>query len=495
VDYEQPYYSEADLFGDNHPLFNISTLTTFHITLPPEDYIYHVQPDLVYNQSYTRVNITFYGGGVKHSLTNVRSRLKGFWTRPFSKKSWKFKLDKPLYGIDTFSLKACIIDNTGIHIPVTQELVRALGIQTYRISWAVAYINEVFAGIFFLQEDIGKDFLTSRFGNYSEGNLYTMNGEAFLQYEGDNQTAYKESWGGAMPGEKRPGWVQYPDEPLLFPYVVWNRYKYDQEEGNGNYSDLVDLVKAINAPVDDKYKKNLEDILNVEETIKGIALDIMTGNWDGYQIAGNNFGVYNMNPPDQKPYFRWIMFDYDWPFLLRTSWFGIPVVNASVYDALGAKTGDYGWNRTLPSRILEVYRPEFTIYLRDLLERVGQEDAWTFDANGTVDRSTVAPSLISRIKSFTNLSLPYTLMDNFGLFDHDRTSPVDEIFGQMIPFVQIRFSSASVQLDPKKPSLLFIVLVSLGVVILVMAVVVFGLYKFRGAKSGYEGISEDLGER
>lgn len=65
VDSKASYYSKDDPFEDHHPFFNISTLTTFHITLPPEDYIYHVLAENSYNQSYTRVNVTFYGGSAK----------------------------------------------------------------------------------------------------------------------------------------------------------------------------------------------------------------------------------------------------------------------------------------------------------------------------------------------------------------------------------------------------------------------------------------------
>lgn len=292
-----------------------------------------------------------------------------------------------------------------------------------------------------------------------------------------------------MPGENRPGWVQYPDTPIIFPYVVWNRHKYEQEEGSGDFSDLVQLAKAINAPVDNNYRRNIEAILNIDEAIKALALDIMTGNWDGYQMAGNNYGVYNVNPPGQKPYFRWIMFDYDWPFLLGTSWFGMPIVNCSVYDALSVQPQS-GWNRTLPSRVLELYRAEFTQHLSNFLSKVGQSEIWGIDANNKADRSMVAPRLISRIRSFANLSLPYTLLDNFASLDHDRKSPVDDVEKDMIPFVQIRFASAYVQLDAKDSTIFIIITVSVGVVLLLVAIAAFGFHKFKGTKSGYEGISD-----
>ena len=57
-----------------------------------------------------------------------------------------------------------------------------------RSSYATLYMNNVFYGLYYVIENVDKEFLTSRFGD-KKGALYKCNGN--LGYMGSNPALYK----------------------------------------------------------------------------------------------------------------------------------------------------------------------------------------------------------------------------------------------------------------------------------------------------------------
>ena len=56
------------------------------------------------------------------------------------------------------------------------------------------------------------------------------------------------------------------------------------------------------------YLDSLHTIFNVDDYMKVLSIDVLTGNWDSYYDHGRNFYIYH-NPDDDK--FHWIPWDYN----------------------------------------------------------------------------------------------------------------------------------------------------------------------------------------
>lgn len=83
------------------------------------------------------------------------------------------------------------VGNDGIQVrcisllPLIDQL-SAMNVPVYRSSFAMLWINEVNYGLYNIVEDIGKDFLDSRYGE-SDGNLYRACAfHAPLKYHNDD---------------------------------------------------------------------------------------------------------------------------------------------------------------------------------------------------------------------------------------------------------------------------------------------------------------------
>ena len=61
-----------------------------------------------------------------------------------------------------------------------------------RSGYGLLYINGVYMGLYLLQEDIGSDFLDTRFHGDGSGNLMQLYYNVHLGYFGSDDTYYKE---------------------------------------------------------------------------------------------------------------------------------------------------------------------------------------------------------------------------------------------------------------------------------------------------------------
>lgn len=64
-------------------------------------------------------------------------------------------------------------------------------------------------------------------------------------------------------------------------------------EGDGDYSDLVRLIKAVNILDNNEFKHELEKVLDVESLLRYLVIENMVGNLDGYSTTCNNWLIYN----------------------------------------------------------------------------------------------------------------------------------------------------------------------------------------------------------
>ena len=190
-------------------------------------------------------------------LTNVGVHLKGassFRTidlKPsFAIKFDQFVEDQTYRGLKKLMFNNSVQDRTYVSELLATELFRDAGLPASRVTHARLRLNGRDLGLYVVVEAMNKDFLKREFGN-GKGNLY----EAFLQ-DLDGRV----------------------------------------EQDNGDDESREDLralcnVCAIADPA--KRWEQLNKTLDVERFASFIAMELLTGHWDGYAIHFNNYRLYH----------------------------------------------------------------------------------------------------------------------------------------------------------------------------------------------------------
>jgi hypothetical protein len=234
-------------------------------------------------------------------------------------------------------------------------------------------------------EHIDEEFVKSRFGN-NDGNLYKCLWPADLTYLGSDPDEYK-----LKSGSKRV-------------------YELKTNEAADDYTDLAHFIDILNhAPIDD-LECELESVLNVHTLLKCMAIDIMTGNWDGPFYNKNNFFLYHNTA---SGLFEYIPYDLDNTFGI--DWFGVDWSTRNIYA-----WGHSSQPRPLYWRILEVpaYKAEYSYYLDKLIEKIYKESV-----------------LFPHLDSLKLLLAPYVADDIY--YTEDYGFSIDDFnkgFGQSLPY-------------------------------------------------------------
>ena len=195
----------------------------------------------------------------------------------------KFRKGQTFHGLDKFHLNNSVQDETYVQEWLCEEICRSAGIPATRVTHARVWLNDRDVGLYVLKEGFDKTFLQRHFEN-SDGSLYDG------------------------------GFVQDIDADL----------EKDSGPNPDDRSDLRALLEACREPNIEERWKLIDERLNVDAFISFMALELMTGHWDGYTQSRNNYRIY-FNPTDGKAYFLPHGMD---------QMFGDP--NASILDMPGA---------------------------------------------------------------------------------------------------------------------------------------------------------------
>lgn len=279
---------------------------------------------------------TFTRGGITEGPLDVAVRFRGDTIRHKQKKSFRISFnsydsDFNYYGIEKMDLNAEVSDPSLLRSKLSWDLFRYLGVSGSRCNHALLYINNAFYGVYLNTEHIDERFAKSRFDN-NDGNLFRNRWPADLSYLGSSQDDYK---------------YEYDNRRV---YALRTNEKWD------DYEDLTKLITTLNLYSGDQLKDELEALINVQQYLKALAVDVMTGNWDGYAGDKNNFYLYRDQVTGRFEYI---------PYKLGNS-FGI-----DFRDVDWTTRSIYDWNldwRPLYEKIMEVdeYRDQFTMYIKQL---------------------------------------------------------------------------------------------------------------------------------
>lgn len=279
------------------------------------------------------------------TLENVGFRLRGNTSRSAQKKSFKIDINefvsgRKYRGVTKINLNGQHNDPTSARAKICADLADMLEIPSMRTNHVAFYINDVYYGLYTNTEHIDQNYVKKRFGN-KNGNLYKCLYPADLNYKGNNPESYKE--------------------------LVYGRRNYELKNNRhaDDYSDFANFVKVLNTTSAENLSCELEKVFNVNQYLKTIIFDILTGNWDGPIYNKNNFYLYHNQATHQ---FEYIPYDLD--NTLGIDWFNQDWGNRNIYE----------WSQTdeprpIYTRLMEnqEYRDRFSYYMQEVLLNIYNE--------------------------------------------------------------------------------------------------------------------------
>ncbi|MCK5906700.1 MAG: CotH kinase family protein [Flavobacteriales bacterium] len=313
-------------------------LPTINVTMAEEDYNWMVHPDNIWSSDYQHATVTYKGSnGLVIDYSDLGIRLRGNTSRSKNKKSFKlhfekFTDDQYFFGLKKVNLKAETNDPSAIREHLVMNLYRENNIPVARINHIKFYINSNYMGLYSSVEQIDSRFVTSRFNNKS-GNLY--------------KCTYGSSNGADLANVNEV----YNDDI----------YELKTNEDVNNRSQLEAFITFLTTSTDTDFENKISEYINIDSYIKQLAIEILSGHWDGYSYNKNNFYLY-YNP--DKLWFEYIPYDTD--NTLGIDWVSRDWSTRNIYD--WARHGNSG--RPLTSRLMnsEKYVVKYSKAIDDLLK-------------------------------------------------------------------------------------------------------------------------------
>ncbi len=293
----------------------------------PEDSLDALYDDPT-SDEYFRAQFVFTRDGVRDSVPNVGLRLRGNFSRFANKKNFKVSFNRFLPGgkwhaLEKLNVNGQANDPSVIRAKLVSDLIPAMNVEGTRAAHTDVYINGRFYGLYINVEHIDEQFVRNHFGT-DLGNLYKCLYPTDLVWQGSSPSSYD--------------------------YCEWKR--------GGDispYSDLIHFIDVLNNTPDGDLECELEAVLNVDDYLRQAAIDVMTGNWDGYIYNINNLYLFQ-NPISAR--MEYIIYDTDHTYGL--DWIGRDWGVRDIYS--WDKSSEY---RPLYERLMDnpVYRARFSWYI------------------------------------------------------------------------------------------------------------------------------------
>lgn len=357
-----------------NPIFDDTSVPKITILIPESSLAQILSPSNAFSDVEYEATFVFESPAIQDTVENIGFRLRGNTSRVSRKQSFKvsfntFEQGGKFYGLEKLNLNGEHNDPSIIRSKLSWDLFQSMGLPGTRANHIALYINDEYRGLYINVEHIDEQFLDTRFGN-DDGNLYKCLFPADLTYRGPNGSDYQ--------------------------FISGDRRTYDlklKDSDDGAYDDLADLISILNNTSDDDFPGAIQQVFDVNGYLKILALEVLSGGWDGYWFLKNNYYLY-FNPATGLAHF--IPYDYD-------NTFGIDFVNQD-----WGTRDIYNWGhpseaRPLTTRILNV--PAF-------------RDRYTFYLNQTIDALYNTAVLFPRIDSLKEMIQPYAESDPFRTLDY-----------------------------------------------------------------------------
>jgi hypothetical protein len=401
--------------AQNNTLFDDNRLSSVHITINPDTLEWIMKN--VLSDHYFMARFVFNDTVHSDTLENVGFRLRGNTSRYALKKSFKISFSeyvsgRKYQGVKKINLNAEHNDPTMIREKLFYDIWNKAGMVKRRSTFVRLYINEVYYGLYTNLEEMDKVWLGQDYPNNS-GNLYKCNYPGDLVYLGDDQQTYKD----------------------LESYDVMGGrvYELQTNETADDYTRLVALIEALDAPADSLFAINIEKILNTGHFLKALALDVASGNADDYSYNRTNYYLYD-SPAEGR--FDYIAYDPDNSF--GCEYFGIDWGNRDCMNWINRDI-----SLPLAQKMLAV--PSYVALYKQYLDTIANTLILPDSVFPRIDAMKQLIQKAAEEDTFRSLDYDYTIADfNNGFI---MTIPGHTPYG-VKPFLETRHNSLLKQLHP-----------------------------------------------
>ncbi len=343
-----------------------------------------------------------------------------------------FNSARNLYGVKKLCLNNGFSDPTLIREVLAYEMFEQMGITTPRASFVDLWVNDTHLGLYTMVEAIDKAFISRNFADNS-GNLYKPETPAaFLNWteedyeeqqarlgvpeSGDQIDARDINLGGGKLWEiikvlePKEAIGEADNSPLLPnspPIMRLNPADWQgsqrrslvelmglkTNEGKPDHSLLFRFLDILNNEPDETFPAEIEKVLDVDETLRFLAVSTLIVHLDNYIAMGHNYYLYDNNG-------RFVILPWDLNMAFATFYYGLnrdQLINYYIDEPTGGAMAE----RPLVKRLLshQPYLDAYHGYLKELLDG-------PFSVN----------SMYSRIDELAALIRPYVEADELKFF-------------------------------------------------------------------------------
>ncbi len=322
--------NSKDLNPSFNKVFLQGEVTVIELFMDENDKQLLIKPVDLYADIYYPVDFHFSNSKLDTTVYNVGIRLRGNTARGSKKKP--FKIDFKEYGGEKFlnlkklNLKPNTNDPSQLREYLTTLMYRKMDVPVARAGYTEVYINDEYMGVYLNVENIDDEFVDRRYDN-EDGNLYKCVYGSTLQLSND------------------------PYDNKMF--------ELKTNEDINDRSELENFIKLINDKNISNWSEEINAIFDVDNYLRQLAVEAMTGHWDGYTYNINNYYLYE-NPETGKI----VYIPYDMDNTWGIDWVGKDWAKRDLLDWSSDAN-----NTPLTNRILDVkeYKDKYIRYLYEVL--------------------------------------------------------------------------------------------------------------------------------
>lgn len=387
-------------------VFPQNEVTKIYLNLPEDSLNLMLSDAYLGNGVEFSASFRYVSNGLIDTVQVVGIRTRGNTSLQAGKKSFKIDFNVPngtgkWQGIRELNLNGNHNDPSLLRAKLTWDIYRRYDLPGSRVSYTELYINEEYKGLYINVEFID-DLFTKRYFDEPTGNRWKCLYPATLEYLGPNGSNYQVNTGWGTP-----------------------IYELENNTQLNDYQPLADLVDVLNNEPASTFPCALRKIFNVDRYLQYLAIDVMTGNWDGANFNKNNFYLFQN---DKTHRLEFIPYDTDNTWGI--DWFNINWATHNIYNWDGDN------NLILYNRMMSIpeFKSLFSFYIDEI---AGYLTSNSFVIYAQALQDLITPSALSD----TYRTLDYGF-DDAAFLDALTTAWGGHVTSGLLPYANIRSNSA-----------------------------------------------------
>jgi spore coat protein H len=382
-------------------VFPQNEVTKIYLTLPQDSLDLMLSNEYLGNGIEFSASFRFVSNALTDTVDVVGIRTRGNTSLQAAKKSFKvdFSVNNGIgkwQGIRELNLNGNHNDPSLMRAKLTWDLMRRYDLPGSRVSYTELYINDEYKGLYINVEFID-DIFTDNYFNEKTGNRWKCLYPATLEYLGPNGSNYQvnTSWG----------------TPI---------YELENNTQLNDYQPLADLVDVLNNEPSSTFPCEIRKIFNVDRFLQYLAIDVMTGNWDGANFNKNNFYIFQN---DKTHRLEFIPYDTDNTWGI--DWFNVAWPTQNIYNWDGDN------NLILYNRMMNT--PEFKSIFSFYVDQIANYFA--------------SPEFITNVNQIQDVITTSALNDtyrtlDYGFDDNDFLNALTTAWGNHVPYGILSYANA-----------------------------------------------------